>query len=282
MRRALTNAFLGLVSWLNERRLPRRIAAMQHRNRFVRAGWTRVSNSLRWRPVTILSGPARGMRINLHGSAVAFATGTAEPRLQSALTSELRPGATFFDIGANVGFMTLIAARLVGPSGRVLAFEPVPANAAAIRENVALNGIDWVEVHETAIARSTGNASLIISDVSAFSRLATVNVPTGARESIEVPVTSIDEFLAGGGHPAPDVVKIDVEGAELEVIEGMRRTLAEHHPVLLCEVHDLYAEYVGLMSSLAYETVNLDADVPGEEGGRNAHTLARPRTAVAA
>jgi len=282
MRRALTNAFLAVVSWLNERRLPRRIAAMQHRNRFVRAGWTRVSNSLRWRPVTILSGPARGMRINLHGSAVAFATGTAEPRLQSALTSELRPGATFFDIGANVGFMTLIAARLVGPSGRVLAFEPVPANAAAIRENVALNGIDWVEVHETAIARSTGNASLIISDVSAFSRLATVNVPTGARESIEVPVTSIDEFLAGGGHPAPDVVKIDVEGAELEVIEGMRRTLAEHHPVLLCEVHDLYAEYVELMSSLAYETVNLDADVPGEEGGRNAHTLARPRTAVAA
>jgi len=282
MRRALNNAFLAVVSWLNERRLPRRIAAMQHRNRFVRAAWTRASAAFRWRPVTILSGPARGMRINLHGSAVAFATGTAERRLQSALMRELRPGATFFDIGANVGFMTLIAARLVGPTGRVLAFEPVPANAAAIRENVSLNGIDWVEVHETAIAGSTGHASLIISDVSAFSRLATVNVPTGARESIEVAVTSIDEFLADGTHPVPDVVKIDVEGAELEVIDGMRRTLAEHHPVLLCEVHDLFAEYVELMSTLAYETVNLDADVPGEEGGRNAHTLARPRSAMAA
>ena len=104
--------------------------------------------------MTILSGPARGMRINLHGSAVAFATGTAERPLQAALQRELRPGATFFDIGANVGFVTLIAARLVGPSGRVVAFEPVPENVAAIRENLALNGIDWVEVHETAVARA--------------------------------------------------------------------------------------------------------------------------------
>ena len=77
------------------------------------------------------------MRINLHGSAVAFATGMAERPLQSALQRELRPGATFFDIGANVGFVTLIAARLVGPSGRVVAFEPVPENVAAIRENLA-------------------------------------------------------------------------------------------------------------------------------------------------
>ena len=80
--------------------------------------------------------------------------------------------------------------------------------------------------------------------MSAFSRLASVNVPTGARESIEVAVSSIDELLAAGEVPVPDVVKIDVEGAELEVIEGMRRTLDEHHPVLLCEVHDCNAEYV--------------------------------------
>ena len=113
----------------------------------------------------------RYARINLHGSlAVAFATGMAERPLQSALQREVRPGATFFDIGANVGFVTLIAARLVGASGRVVAFEPVPENVAAIRENLAMNGIDWVEVRETAVARSGGRASLIVSDVSAFSR----------------------------------------------------------------------------------------------------------------
>ncbi len=254
---------------------------MQHSNRVVRRLWVGSSRRLRWRPVTILGGVGRGMRINLHGSAVAFATGAAERPLQGALQRELRPGATFFDIGANIGFVTLIAARLVGPGGRVVAFEPVPANVAAIRENLALNGIDWVEVHETAVAREPGKASLIVSAVSAFSRLASVNVPTGARDTIEVDVTSIDEFVARPGAPLPDVVKIDVEGAELEVIAGMRETIARRRPVILCEIHDCNAEYVELMEGLAYEPVNLDADVPVEHGHRNAHTLARPRAADA-
>jgi FkbM family methyltransferase len=267
---------LQFVSWLIDRRLARRIAALQHSNPFIGRTWSAVSRPLRWRALPILSGPGRGLRINLHGSAVAFATGTAERPVQEALMRELKPGATFFDIGANVGFVTIIAARLVGPSGRVVAFEPVPENVAAIRENLALNRIDWVEVHETAIAREAGRASLIVSDVSAFSRLSTTNVPTGAREQIEVAVNSIDEFLAGGIEPVPDVVKIDVEGAELEVIEGMQATLAAHHPVILCEVHDCNAEYVELMNGLGYGPINLDEDVPVERGGRNAHTLARP------
>ncbi len=250
---------------------------MQHRNRVVRALSAGVSGRLRSRPLTIESGAGKGMRINLHGSALAFATGVAERPLQQALERELHAGATFYDIGANVGYVTLIAARLVGPSGRVVAFEPVPENVAAIRENLALNGIDWAEVHETAVADAPGRAALIISDVSAFSRLASVNVPTGARETIEVAVTSIDAFLASGAAPAPEVIKVDVEGAELEVIAGMRETLAEHRPVLLCEIHDTNSEYVALVEELGYEPVNLDADVPVAEGGRNAHTLARPR-----
>jgi FkbM family methyltransferase len=277
LRRWATRTTLRILSWLDQHRLTRRLAAMQHTNPLIRALSVRVSRRLRWRPLTILSGAGRGMRINLHGSAVAFATGVAERPLQGALTAELRPGATFFDIGANVGYVTLIAARLVGPSGRVVAFEPVPENVAAIRENLALNGIDWVEVHETAVARQRGRAALIISDVSAFSRLASVNVPTGARETIEVQVISIDEFMASPGAPAPDVIKIDVEGAELEVLEGMRETLAAHRPVLLCEVHDCNSEYVALVDALGYVPVNLDADVPIEQGNRNTHTLARPR-----
>jgi FkbM family methyltransferase len=263
-------------------RLARRIAAAQHTNRVVHVIWSRLSASLRSRPLPILSGPARGMRINLHGSAVAFATGTAERPLQEALLRELKPGLTFFDIGANVGFVTLIAARAVGPSGRVVAFEPVPENVAAIRENLALNGIDWVDVRETAVGLQSGSASLIVSDVSAFSRFADVSVPTGARETIEVPVEVVDELLSAGAVPAPDVIKIDVEGAELQVIEGARQTLSAHRPVILCEVHDCNAEYVELMRSLGYEPINLDEDVPVESGHRNAHTLARPRASISA
>jgi FkbM family methyltransferase len=276
---------LGLraVSRLDEHRVFRQLAARQHRNRVVRVLWTRASRPLRWRPVPILSGPARGLRINLHGSAVAFATGTAERPMQEALVRELRPGATFFDIGANVGFVTILASRLVGPAGRVIAFEPVPENAAAIRENLRLNGIDWAEVHEAAVGASAGHAKLIVSDVSAFSRLATVNVPTGARGQIDVKVTSVDEFLAEGAAPPPDLVKVDVEGAELEVIDGMRQTLARHQPAVLCEVHDCNVQYAELMASLGYKPINLDeVDVPVEYGHRNAHTLAKPSVAAAA
>ena len=145
MREVLTKASLRVLSRLDGMRLARRIAAKQHQSALVRALWTRASRPLRWRPIPILSGPGRGLRINLHGSAVVFATGMAERPMQEALARELRPGATFFDIGANVGFVTVLAARLVGPGGRVIAFEPVPQNAAAIRENLALNGIDWAE-----------------------------------------------------------------------------------------------------------------------------------------
>lgn len=282
MSRLPTKPALRFLSWLIDRRLARRIAYSPRSQRLVRRLWNRSSAALRDRPVQILSGPGRGMKINLHGSAVAFATGTAERPLQQALVDVVEPGMTFFDIGANVGFVTILAARLVGPQGRVVAFEPVPYNVAAIEENLALNDIDWAQVRETAVGRTAGTASFIVSDVSAFSRLASVNVPTGAREQVEVGVSAIDELLAAGELPVPDVVKIDVEGAELEAIEGMRELLRSHGPVLLCEVHDCNADYVKLMDGLGYETVNLDeADVPVERGHRNAHTLARPRRAAA-
>jgi FkbM family methyltransferase len=281
MRRFASGASVRFLSWLMGRRFARRIAAMQHSNPVIRAVWARASHSLRWRPMPILSGPGRGLQINLHGSAVAFLTGTAERPLQEALVRELGPGMTFFDIGANVGFVTLLAANIVGRSGRVVSFEPVPDNIAAIEGNLALNRIDWVDVHETAIASRSGSASLIVSDVSAFSRLAHVSVPDGECERIEVAVSSVDELLASGAVPPPDVIKIDVEGAELEVIEGMRATLERHRPVLLCEVHDRHVPYVELMQSFGYETINLDEDVPVEHGHRNAHTLARPRASRA-
>jgi FkbM family methyltransferase len=265
-----------------DRPLARQIAAKQHTNRFVQMIWSRLSHSLRSRPVPILAGAGRGLRINLHGSAVGFATGTAELPLQNALIRELRPGITFFDIGANIGFVTMIAARAVGPTGRVVAFEPVPENVAAIKKNLALNGIDWVDVRQAAIGLESGSASLIVSDVSAFSRFGSVSVPTGARETIEVAVESIDELLAAGAIPQPDVIKIDVEGAELQVIEGARQMLGERRPVILCEVHDCNAAYVELMGSLGYDAINLDEDVPVENGHRNAHTLARPRASVSA
>src|SRR5437588_12274280 len=99
MRRFTTMTSLRVLSWLMDRQMPKRIAASQYTNRLVHAIWIGISRALRWRPVPILDGPGRGLSINLRGSAVAFATGTAERPVQAALALELVPGATFFDIG---------------------------------------------------------------------------------------------------------------------------------------------------------------------------------------
>src|SRR4051812_19476111 len=84
----------------------------------------------------IAKGPARGLKIDPTGAHPGYALGTSEPVLQQALVNPLRSGGVFYDLGANVGFFTLLASRLVGPGGSVVAFEPDAQNAAALRENV--------------------------------------------------------------------------------------------------------------------------------------------------
>src|SRR4029077_17297186 len=94
MRRVVTRTALRMLTWLADQRFARRIAARQHTSGAVRVIWSVASRPLRWRPIPILGGPAKGLRINLHGSAVAFATGGAERPLQDALMREVHEGAT--------------------------------------------------------------------------------------------------------------------------------------------------------------------------------------------
>ncbi len=269
---------LRVLRFLMRSPLLARVATLQFRSPIARRAFSTVSGWLRSRDVTIPSGPGRGLRINLRGSALAFATGTAEQPVQDALSRSLRPGATLYDIGANVGFMTLVGARLVGPTGQVFAFDPVPENVEAIRSNVAMNGFDNVTVVEKAVSSGGGSGRLLVSGWSAFSRLETASVPADTQKALDVDLISVDQLVANGT-PAPDVVKIDVEGAELDVIEGMRETIRQHRPTIVCEMHDRNREFVDLMSAHPYVVTNLDADVPVELGDRNAHTIAVPRDA---
>jgi FkbM family methyltransferase len=253
-----------------------RAATLQFSHPAARRVLTGTTAWLRTQDVRILGGAAAGMRINLHGSALAFAMGNAEPPLQDAMRRLVRPGASFWDIGANVGFFTLLACRLVGPSGSVQAFEPVPANAAAIRHNLTINSLTRATVSEVALAAAPGDGTLLVSGYSAFSRLASTSVPADVKARLEVRLESVDHLVFDVGLPAPDVVKIDVEGAELQVLEGMRMTIERLSPTIICEVHDCNAELARFMRQIGYDLVNLDEDVPVEKGHRNAHTLATP------
>ena len=156
------------------------------------------------------------------------------PEEYEAFRRVVGPGFTVLDVGANVGAYTLLFATWVGPAGHVIAFEPAPASIAGLRRQLGLNGLtDRVDVVEAAVAGTVGSASFACDGASGANALG-----TGARgaRTITVATTTIDAFCAERG-VRPDVIKIDVEGAELDVLRGARRTLASSSVEAFIEFH---------------------------------------------
>ncbi|MCB0209167.1 MAG: FkbM family methyltransferase [Anaerolineae bacterium] len=186
----------------------------------------------------ILTGAGRGLRFNPAAANPGYALGTNEKPVQKAIAHYLRPGQVFYDIGANVGFFTAIAAKRVGPTGFVYAFEPVPENAQSIRHNINLNGFSQVTVFEQAVSDKSGVGALFVTHYAGGSTLSTVGKPSDTREVINVSLISIDDLVTRRTLLPPSLVKIDVEGAELDVLKGMRHTLKKHRPLLIYEIDD--------------------------------------------
>jgi FkbM family methyltransferase len=184
-------------------------------------------------------GPGKGLRFTAGPSNPAYSSGDNELPVQEAIAANLKPGDVFFDVGANVGFFSMIAARLVGPSGRVIAFEPVPSNVAVIRENARLNGFQHVQIVEQAVYRESGRSELALADYAGGAMLAAIGrPPDDSGRTLQVATTSLDDAVFGAGLPAPRLIKIDVEGAELDVLIGMERLLKEVRPIVLFEIDD--------------------------------------------
>lgn len=181
-----------------------------------------------------LSGPLAGHRMRVgppyHW---AMAYGHYEPAVCRVIEQTVRPGWTAVDIGAHIGYVSLLLAKCVGPSGRVFAFEPLPENVVVLRENVALNGYQNIRVESMAVADISGTAELYDGPTTSQ---ATIHA---AGEGIPriVQTCSLDDYLRLQGFPKVDFVKVDVEGAEGLVIAGMKAVLARSQPILLIELH---------------------------------------------
>lgn len=218
-----------------------------------------LGQGLRGRPTPIVEGPGTGLRIDVGGSNPRYVTGQNERPVQTALGELLEPGAVFFDVGANVGFLTLIGARMVGPTGYVVAFEPELDNLRVLTGNIRRNDATNVVVSTRAASSSTGLGELQLAGFSGGHSLATAADGGDGRAQLVETVT-IDEVAASSGFGPPDVVKIDVEGAEAQVLEGMREVLSTRGPTLLIEVdgpnrseHDRrHRAIVELLSSVGY------------------------------
>lgn len=231
---------------------------------------------MRSQVVVIRHGLGTGLRFDAGGANPGYALGTTEPLVQSTLEARLHAGDIFYDIGANVGFFSVLGARLVGPTGTVYAFEPFPANAASLRRNVQLNGFHHVTVIEAALSRTAGEGWLVVGEEPTWGRLASGGASRMPHGWVRVPLMAIDDLVDRGTIAPPALVKIDVEGAELDVVAGMTETIRRHRPVIICEMHGRNKEYGALMRELNYEVRTLGVDLPVEDARWDVHTLATP------
>jgi FkbM family methyltransferase len=161
----------------------------------------------------------------------------AETRLVQAL---LRPGMAFLDVGANIGYYTVIAARLVGETGHVHSFEPGEATRALLKANVQRNGFANVAVHGEALAEHTGEVRFYPSALASNSGISSIIPPGEGAAFTTVPSSTLDDFVAGIGNPRIDLIKMDIEGAEVQAIRGGSRVLGSvDGPALIFEAHEL-------------------------------------------
>jgi len=192
---------------------------------------------LGWAP-RVETGPGKGLRLDIGGTTELFLHGKYESPVQEVVSSLLDKGNVFFDIGANIGFFSILAARIVGPTGAVYAFEPVPENASLIEKNAHLNRLDKIKVIKLAVASRTGKEELLLARYAGGAVLKGFGIPPDLSGSLTVETSTVDDFLLGQKVRPPDIVKIDVEGAELDVLHGMVDTLRNRGPKLIIEVDD--------------------------------------------
>jgi FkbM family methyltransferase len=196
-------------------------------------------DALTW--VQVQRGAAQGIWLHLNPrTGRDYFNGEVEPEVQSVLRKYLRPGMTVYDIGANIGFFSLLAARLVAPAGRVTAFEADPEIVARLRENVGRNQGAPISVEEKAVWSSSSPVffARVDAEVSPDRGLGHVidnDAERSAPSTIRVEAVSVEEYVRKSA--APDFIKCDVEGAEVEVFRGAEKLLSERRPLILCEMH---------------------------------------------
>jgi FkbM family methyltransferase len=214
----------------------------------------------------ILQGPMRGMKWIVGSQRHACWLGSYETCVQKIIMREVRPESTFYDVGANVGFYSLMAAVLVG-KGRVFAFEPLPRNVRYLREHLMLNGIENVEVFETAISDRAGAFSFQQETTGAMGRLQ-------ENGDVRVSTTTLDGLLHEQTIRPPDFIKMDIEGEEFKALLGAKCCLQEHKPKLLLATHgaEVYRECCHLL-----ESWHFNLELLGEPSEDRAEVLATVR-----
>ena len=181
--------------------------------------------------------------------------GSYERRHQQTFVEQIHPNDVVFDVGAHVGFYTLLAAKLVGRKGRVIAFEPISQNVAQIRQHLHLNAIENATIMQIALMNIEGETNFSHGPSSSMWHVAHDGTVTAV-------CSTLDTLTSDGTVPVPNVIKIDVEGVEHAVLKGALRLLRTSHPTILLSTHGPKArgDCCRLLSELGYTLTDISED----------------------
>jgi FkbM family methyltransferase len=190
--------------------------------------------------LTVAAGALEGYQLSLDlQTEKDYWLGTYEFELQRAIGDWVQPGWVVYDVGANIGYISLLLAKAVGNEGRVFSFEALPLNVERLGANLRLNALEsWVNVIHGAVGATSTPVRFLIGPSGAMGKAAgSAGRTEGHRETIEVPGYALDDFVFQQDNPPPQVVKMDIEGGEVLALPGMQRILAEYRPLVFVELH---------------------------------------------
>ena len=196
------------------------------RNRTLHEFVKRVFSPIR---VRIKGGPLMGSKWIL-STGVHFIAGTYEPEKTRCIVETTKEGMAILDIGAHVGYFSLIMSRRAGSEGKVDAFEPRKLNRRFLKTHLRLNAADNVRAHSQCVGDQVGRVKFETRTGSGTGHVSNSGNTT-------VRMTTIDALVQSGEVPKPDLIKIDVEGAEMLVLKGGCETIRKRRPTLILAVH---------------------------------------------
>lgn len=207
-------------------------------------------------PMPVLQGALRGQRWIAGSSNHGCWLGSYEYNTQNAFRRFIERGQVVFDLGANVGFYSLLASTLVGPTGRVFAFEPVPRNLDYLRRHLTLNHVTNVTVWETAVGRTEGSGHFDFGHNHVSGHLTDqVNGQT-----FKVRIVSLDHLVTTNELPPPNVIKCDIEGAEHDALLGAEGIIAMYRPMVILATHGdaVHQDCCALLVKHGYQITQLE------------------------
>jgi FkbM family methyltransferase len=226
----------------------------------------------------IVSGPLRGHKMVLGpDDRNAYLVNTYEPMTVELAQQLCQPGMHVLDMGAHVGYFSLLFSVLVGPAGQVYTLEPNPENLKKIRAMIEINRLQNIRVFPFAASDQSGEVQFITENTGSMGHIATLPSENRAA-AVTVRAVRMDDLACDQGIDRIDLIKMDVEGAELKALASMAGLIGRCHPTIICEWHPAVAgpDYAAIFEQLGYHCEALEPVSTTEPF----HVLARPTTRV--